>query len=129
MKDQVKEEAIRLTKDILDLPSDEYKPSQRAIMIVERLFALLSPKGGEPPVLGDEELKEWVVNRTGSTFLYDHEKGVLLDLIEQAKEEVADKIFEEIENSGLLISGYNSRGFLTDKTPRWQALKSKHLKG
>ena len=58
MKEQLKEEAIRLTKDILDLPPDEYKPNQRAIMIVERLFALLSPKGGKPPVLSDENISE-----------------------------------------------------------------------
>jgi len=75
----------------------------------------------KPPVLSEEKLKKWVVYRTGSTFLYDHEKGVLLDMIEQAKEEVAREVVDWLmENDKHNRFGFEDGTLLLYKED-WQA--------
>lgn len=137
MKAQLKEEAISLTKDILDLPSDEYKPNQRAIMIVERLLALLSPKGEKPPVLRDEEMLNLCNEYPTLDFSFEDDyreevKALLeaqlekcLPYIQKAQRksriEIMDWAYEECPHSKL---GGQKR-FCSQC---WQALKDKYLR-
>jgi len=86
-------------------------------LIAEEICQLFNPKGEKPPVLSEEQFSEWCQThqvhckgeclQVGNTYLCRQEAQRDADvayyepLIQQAKEEVAREIFEEIENMEL----------------------------
>ncbi|MBA7466138.1 hypothetical protein ES707_01313 [subsurface metagenome] len=106
----------------------------------------IEPKGEKPPVLSDEEItiKVWEMAQSSRDLNYDGYRDNLVRqstlqwardeikaLIQQAKEEVARGILEEVEELGKHRRRTSKHvvNYITINHKNWDTLKSKYPKG